>query len=44
MQIRQQVEAARLMKEEPERFFLIPAAGVMTESEYRKAVGIPAEY
>ena len=44
MNIRVQREAARLIKEEPERFFLPEGNGFVTHKEYKEFVGIPQAY
>ena len=44
MQIRIQKEASRLIKEEPERFFLPEGTGIIDQKGYNKIVGIPENY
>ena len=45
MQMRAQVEAARMIDEEPERFFLPKGSGIMEQSEYNTIIaGKPADY
>ena len=44
MQIRIQKEASRLMREEPERFFLPEGTGIIDQKGYNKIVGIPENY
>ena len=44
MQIRVQQEAARLIKEEPERFFLPYNSKVVDQKGYNKIIGIPENY
>ena len=44
MQIRVQQEAARLIREEPERFFLPSSSGIIDQKGYNKIVGIPENY
>ena len=44
MQLRAQVEAARVIKEEPERFFLPTKAGILEPHEYNKIIGIAEDY
>ena len=44
MPMRIQTEAARLIKEEPERFFPIEGNGMVTHKRYRKMVGISQDY
>ena len=42
--IRAQKEAERMLKEEPERFFLPEGAGIIEQKEYNKLMGLPANY
>ena len=44
MQIRAQKEAARMIKEEPEKFFLPEGSGILSQSEYNLLMGIPENY
>ena len=44
MYIRATLEADRLIKEEPERFFMPNENGMMTQQEYRAAVGVSESY
>ena len=41
---RAQKEAERLIKEEPERFFLPPGTGIVEQKQYNKIIGIPENY
>ena len=40
MQVRAQKEAERLIREEPERFFLPEGNGILSNSEYKKIMGL----
>ena len=44
LQLRVQKEAARMIKEEPERFFMPEGNGIVTREEYHKIVGLPKDY
>ena len=44
MNIRVQHEAARLIREEPERFFMPSGNGLVTDNEYKDIVGVPHAY
>ena len=44
LQLRAQIEAARLLKEEPERFFMPEGSLLIEQKEYNKIVGIPEDY
>ena len=44
MQLRARKEAARLIKEEPERFFLPENNGILKQDEYNKLLGLPEDY
>ena len=44
MQIRVQEEAARLIKEEPERFFLPSNSRIIDQKGYNNIIGIPENY
>ena len=44
MHIRARKEAERLIKEEPERFFLPNGNGILNQQEYNKLIGLPEEY
>ena len=44
LQRRAQVTAAKLISEEPERFFLPQNSGLLTQQEYNKILDIPADY
>ena len=44
MQLRAQKEAARLIKEEPERFFLPKGSLICEQSDYNEIVGLPTDY
>ena len=41
MQIRAQKEAARMIKEEPERFFMVEGNGMLSHQEYLKIMNLP---
>lgn len=44
MQVRAQKEATRMIKEEPERFFLPSNSGIISQAEYNLLMGLPADY
>ena len=44
MQIRVQNEASRLMKEEPERFFMPEGNGMVSKTQYLDIIGRPHGY
>ena len=44
MQLRARKEAGRMIKEEPERFFLPEGNNMLTQAEYNKIIGIPEDY
>ena len=44
MMVRAQREAERLIKHEPERFFLPPNSGIISQKEYNKLIGAPEDY
>ena len=44
LQLRATKEAARLIKEEPERFYLPGNNGICTVEQYRKIMNIPQSY
>ena len=42
--LRAQKEAERMIKEEPERFFLPQGTGIVEQKQYNKLLGIPENY
>ena len=44
MTVRAQKEAARLIQEEPERFFLPANSGIISQREYNKLIGVHEDY
>ena len=44
MMRRAQREAARTIKEEPERFFLPPGTGIVDQPRYNEIIGKPVDY
>ena len=42
--LRAQKEAARLIKEEPERFYMPEGNGLVDESKYKQILNIPANH
>ena len=44
LQMRAQAEASRMLKEEPERFFLPKGSLICEQAEYNEIVGLPADY
>ena len=44
LMMRAQKEATRMIKEEPERFFLPQGTGIVTQGNYNEIVGIPRNY
>ena len=44
MMIRAQRNAAKTIKEEPERFFLPNNSGIVDQASYNKIIGVPEDY
>ena len=44
MMIRAQKDASRMIKEEPERFFMPQGNGMVSQKEYNQIVGLPENY
>ena len=44
LMVRARKEAERMIREEPERFYLPEGSGIIEQKEYNKVLGIPANY
>ena len=44
LMVRARKEAERMIKEEPERFFLPEGTGILEQKDYNKVMGIPENY
>ena len=44
LMLRAQKEASRMIREEPERFFLPRGTGIVEQGQYNRIVGLPAGY
>ena len=44
LMVRARKEAERMIKEEPERFYLPEGSGIIEQKEYNRLLGIPENY
>ena len=44
LMLRAQKDASRMIKEEPERFFMPSGNGMVTQEDYNRIIGLPKDY